>query len=73
MKLKFRTMGGVTGMTVLILNAAMFHEVIQVIPQDDFTVYVYFVDGSIKLQSSWIDQRVIRESFAARPAFHVRS
>ena len=27
----------------------MFHEVIQVIPQDDFTVYVYFVDGSIKL------------------------
>ena len=27
----------------------MFHEVIQVIPQNDFTVYVYFVDDSIKL------------------------
>ena len=27
----------------------MFHKVVQVYPTDDFKVYVYFVDGKIKL------------------------
>jgi hypothetical protein len=27
----------------------MLHDVIQVLPQKDFTVYVYFSDGQIKL------------------------
>jgi hypothetical protein len=27
----------------------MFHKVVQVLPTDDYKVYVYFVDGKIKL------------------------
>lgn len=27
----------------------MFHKVIQVVPTNDFKVYIYFVDGKIKL------------------------
>lgn len=27
----------------------MFHKVVQVVPTDDFKVYIYFVDGKIKI------------------------